>query len=160
MPDWITDNKTLFGWLAILSAVTFVGTLVLVPFMVVRIPEDYFLDRRPRRLAWWERHPALRVASAIIKNFVGWVFIIAGIGMLVLPGQGLITIFVGLVLCDFPGKYRLKRWLAGRRPLISALNWMRKRAGRPPLMVPERPRRRARAEKPDRSANSDGRAER
>jgi hypothetical protein len=140
MSDWISDNKTLFWWLAVASVVTFIGTLIVVPFLVVRIPEDYFLDRRPHRLAWWERHPALRIATVIVKNVVGVIFIIAGIAMLVLPGQGIITIFVGLVLCDFPGKYRLKRWLASQRPLIKALNWIRKRAGRPPLTVPTRRR--------------------
>jgi hypothetical protein len=76
------------------------------------------------------------VASVILKNAAGWLFIAAGIAMLVLPGQGIITIVVGLTLSDFPSKFRLERWLAGRRLLIRAMNWTRSRAGRSPLQVP------------------------
>lgn len=136
MPDFVTDNKALFGWLAAFSLVAFVATLVAVPFFVVRMPEDYFLERRRPPAPWWERHPAVRVAVLILKNVLGWVFVIAGMAMLVLPGQGLLVMLIGIVLCDFPGKYRLERWLAGRRPLMNALNWIRQRADRPPLKSP------------------------
>lgn len=136
MPDWLDNHAVLLGWLATLSAVTFVGTLIVIPMLVVRIPEDYFLPhRRRRRLPWWEQHLALRLIALMVKNLVGWLFIVAGLAMLVLPGQGLLTIGVGLILIDFPGKYRLERWLARRRPLIRAMNWTRSRAGRPPLRV-------------------------
>ena len=74
-----------------------------------------------------------------VKNVGGWLFILAGTVMLVLPGQGIITMVVGVMLIDFPGKFRLERWLAARRPLMRALNWMRRRAGRPPLQVPGNP---------------------
>jgi hypothetical protein len=136
MPEWIGDHNVLLAWLATLSVVTFVGTLIVIPMLVVRIPENYFVERRHHRLPWWERHSVLRVASVILKNTAGWLFIAAGIAMLVLPGQGIITIVVGLMLSDFPGKFRLERWLASRRLLIRAMNWIRSRAGRPPLQVP------------------------
>lgn len=134
--EWIGDHKVLLGWLATLSAVTFVGTLIAIPMIVVRIPEDYFRGRRRRHPSWWERHQALRLAGLIVKNVVGSLFIVTGIAMLVLPGQGIITIVVGLTLIDFPGKFRLERWLARRRLLMQAMNWMRSRAGRPPLQAP------------------------
>jgi hypothetical protein len=136
MPEWIGDHKVLLGWLATLSVLTFVGTLIAVPILIIRLPENYFVQHRRRRLLWWERHPVLRVASVILKNIAGWMFIAAGMAMLVLPGQGLLTICVGLMLSDFPGKFRLERWLAGRRFLIRTMNWTRSRAGRPPLQVP------------------------
>lgn len=79
----------------------------------------------------------MRPLILIAKNLVGLVLLIAGIAMLVLPGQGLLTIAVGLVLIDFPGKFRLERWLATRRPVWRSLNWLRKRAGRPELTRPE-----------------------
>ena len=137
MPEWISDNKVLLGWLATLSVLTFVGTLIVIPMLVVRIPEDYFIQRRRHRLLWWERHPVLRLVIVIIKNAAGWLFVAAGIAMLLLPGQGIITIVVGLMLSDFPGKFRLERWLASRRILIRSMNWTRARAGRPPLQVPQ-----------------------
>jgi hypothetical protein len=138
MPEWIGNHKVLLAWLTTSSVVTFVGTLIVIPMLVVRIPEDYFMERHHHRLPWWDRHPVLRVASVILKNTAGWLFIAAGIVMLVLPGQGIITIVVGLMLSDFPGKFRLERWLASRRLLIRAMNWTRSRAGRPPLQVPGR----------------------
>jgi hypothetical protein len=85
----------------------------------------------------WEQHPVLRPIYLIAKNLLGLVLIIAGIAMLVLPGQGLLTIVVGVVLMNFPGKYRLERWLATRRPVWRSLNWLRRRASRPELQRPE-----------------------
>jgi hypothetical protein len=55
--------------------------------------------------------------------------------MLLLPGQGLLTILVGILITEFPGKYRLARWIITRRRVLSAINWLRKRAGREPLRV-------------------------
>ena len=104
MFEWIGDHKALVGWLATLSSVTLIGTLIAIPLLVARIPEDYFVKRRRRRVSWWKRHPVLRVVGVISKNAVGSLFIVAGIAMLVLPGQGIITIVVGLLLIDFPGK--------------------------------------------------------
>ena len=81
-----------------------------------------------------------------IDTVSGWVFYLktlsygVGIAMLVLPGQGLLTIVVGIVLLNFPGKYRLERWLATRSPVWRSLNWLRRRAGRPELQRPEEPK--------------------
>ena len=136
MPEWLGNHKVLLAWLAALSLLTFAGTLIIVPMLVVRIPEDYFVKRRRHRPPLCTRHPVLRLAGLIIKNLAGWLFIVAGITMLLLPGQGIITIAVGLMLSDFPGKFRLQRWLAGRPFLLRAMNWTRSRAGRPPLQVP------------------------
>lgn len=137
MPEWIGDHKALLGLAATLSVVTFVGSLVAIPWVVARLPEDYFLEEKPQRLTWWTHHPALRWAGLVLKNIAGGVFIIAGVAMLVLPGQGLLTIVVGIMLCNFPGKYRLERWLAHRGPVMRALNWLRRRSGRPPFDSPD-----------------------
>ncbi len=130
-------NETMFLYPLALGAVSIVGTLIAIPMIVVRIPEDYFRARRRHRPSWWEQHRAFRLASLIVKNVVGWLFIVTGIAMLVLPGQGIITMVVGLMLIDFPGKFRLERWLARRRLLMRAMDWMRSSAGRPPLQAPQ-----------------------
>jgi hypothetical protein len=54
--------------------------------------------------------------------------------MLVLPGQGLLTLLIAVALLDFPGKFRLQRWVATRRGVIDSINWIRKKAGRDPLV--------------------------
>lgn len=138
MSEWIADHKTLLASLAALSVITFVGTLIVIPLLVIRIPEDYFTEQRRRPVAWWDRRPLLRVAALGIKNVLGVVFVAAGVAMLVLPGQGVMTIIIGLMLLDFPGKFRLERWLVSRGPVIRSMNWIRSKARRPSIMVPEK----------------------
>jgi hypothetical protein len=53
--------------------------------------------------------------------------------MLVLPGQGLITLFVGFFLIDFPGKYRFEKWLIRRKAVHRPINWLRRKSGREAL---------------------------
>ena len=60
---------------------------------------------------------------------------IAGILMLALPGQGLLTIIIGLVLMDFPGKYHAERWVISRHSILLTSNWIRKKADKPALVV-------------------------
>ena len=68
------------------------------------------------------------------KNALGFILVVAGIIMLVLPGQGVFTILIGIMLLNFPGKYRLERWIVARRPVLRSINWLRRRAGRAPLV--------------------------
>ena len=82
--------------------------------MAVRIPADYFRRDRRGPTAWRKRHPALRLAVLILKNALGAVLVLGGVIMLFMPGQGLLTIFLGIVLMDFPGKFRLERYLISR----------------------------------------------
>ncbi len=42
MIDWIWTNETLLWCLGVGSVITFVGSLLLVPWLLVRIPTDYF----------------------------------------------------------------------------------------------------------------------
>ena len=69
------------------------------------------------------------------KNLLGIIFVIAGIMMLALPGQGLLTIIIGLVLMDFPGKYHAERWVISRHSILRTTNWIRKKAGKPEMIV-------------------------
>ena len=135
MFDWIAEQKELLTWLGVASAICFVGSLIAVPILVARIPEDYFATRRAPALPWQRHHPVLRWLLRGLKNGVGLLLIAAGIAMLVLPGQGILTIFLGLVLLDFPGKRVLERGLVARPGIQRTLNWIRKKAGRPPLRI-------------------------
>jgi hypothetical protein len=136
MLDAIRDNQALFYWLTGASIAMFVATLIAVPFAIARIPEDYFLhDERPP-LIRCDRCLAARVAFFTLKNLAGVLLIAAGIAMVVLPGQGLLTIVLGILLLDFPGKFRAERWLFSRPRILKPINWLRARAGRPPLRMP------------------------
>jgi hypothetical protein len=134
--DWMKEHDTLLWWLGIGSAVMFVATLIAVPWMVTKIPPDYFVRKKRPESAFKHHHPALRVLIAVAKNLLGVIILLAGIAMIVLPGQGVLTIAVGLMLIDFPGKFRFERWLVRKESVQKAVNWLRKKAKAPPLEVP------------------------
>jgi hypothetical protein len=134
MGAWIQDHRVLLGWLGGISLLTFLGTLIVVPWLVVRIPSDYFIPRRRQRL---QQHTLVQFILIAAKNILGYVFLIAGALMLVLPGQGLMTLFIGITLLDLPGKYRVERRIASYRPVLHSINWLRQRSGRAPLIMKE-----------------------
>ena len=135
MLTWIRGHETLFWWLGALSIGMFVSTLVVLPIIVARLPVDYFTRD--------EDHPGghtpaitLRLLGLIGKNLLGLVLLLAGVAMLVLPGQGILTILIGLMLMNFPGKRTLERRLVQQPSVWQAMNWIRARAHRPPLEMP------------------------
>ncbi|MCC5809032.1 MAG: hypothetical protein JJU06_01565 [Ectothiorhodospiraceae bacterium] len=142
MPTLIENSQALIYWgLGSFSLLMFLGTLVLVPMIVVRIPADYFAGDRREKVPVIRRHPLIQAALVVAKNVLGLILVLLGLAMLVLPGQGVITILIGLMLMNFPGKYRLEKWVISRRPVRRSINWLRVRAGRPRLVL-DRPRRR------------------
>ncbi|MEZ6183829.1 MAG: PGPGW domain-containing protein [Planctomycetota bacterium] len=132
---WIESHETALAVVGISSAVLFVGSLIALPFVVARLPQDFFL--REGRGPFQGTHPTLRVVLRVLKNLLGVVLTLAGVAMLVLPGQGLLTILVGLGLVDFPGKRALELKIARQRQVRSTIQWVRERMGRPPLELPE-----------------------
>jgi Putative transmembrane protein (PGPGW) len=127
----------LLWWLFAASVAMFLATPAVAGWLVVRLPTDYFTAKRRTPTAWWRRHRGLRPLVLVVKNLAGIVLVVAGLVMLVTPGQGLLTIAVGLMLVDFPGKFRVERWLATRPPVWRSINWLRCRAGRQPLERPD-----------------------
>ena len=98
-------DATLAAWVAGLSVATFVLGLVLAPAVFVRMPADYFVRPPGQRSG---QRPALRLLVLVVKNLLGGLLLVAGIAMLVLPGQGVLTILAALTLLRFPGKRRLQ----------------------------------------------------
>jgi len=135
--DWAKANDALLWWLFALSIALFLLTPIAVSWAAVRMPADYFTAKRRQPLESWKKYPALRIVALIAKNLLGFVLAMAGLLMLVVPGQGLLTIVVGLILLDFPGKFHLQKWLITRGKVWRSINWLRKRAGREPLKKPK-----------------------
>ena len=133
MSEWMAAHATLVWWLVGISAVSVAASLIAVPWMVVRLPADYFV--RGRRTDRGQRHPAVHFVITIARNVLGYLFIVMGLAMLVLPGQGVLTILAGLALVDFPGKDRLIQRIVAKGPVRKSLDWIRERAGRPPLVL-------------------------
>jgi len=139
MPPWFELNRDLVDLVVFVSlAISLLG-LIAVPWAIVRIPGDYFLGPRPPRLPWADAHPVLRILLTLTKNALGILLVLAGIAMLVLPGQGLLAILVGAMLVDFPGKRPMELALIRMKRVHAVLNWVRRRAGRGPLLVDEDP---------------------
>jgi len=72
-----------------------------------------------------------------LKNILGSILLLTGFIMLFTPGPGLICMLVGLMIINYPGKYRLERWLIHRPLILQAVNAMRKKRSQPPLLSPE-----------------------
>jgi hypothetical protein len=127
-------SKDVLLSLFVLSVVTFVVSLIGIPFLLVRLPPHYFDERHPRN--WMQdHHPVLRLIGLGLKNAVGVLLFLAGVAMIVLPGQGLLTMLIGISLLDFPGKRHLERRLVGQPAVLRTINKLREKFGRPPLIV-------------------------
>ena len=141
MSDWIiqvfaslTWGKVLFGLL--MFAISFTVSTALVSFVLVKLPATYFHTSHSRDF-WVDRHRALRWSGLILKNFIGLVLIALGVLMSLpgVPGPGILTILLGLVMLDIPGKRPLETRLVKRPPVLRSMNRLRERFGKPPLIL-------------------------
>ncbi|MBN2297688.1 MAG: hypothetical protein JXM72_03800 [Deltaproteobacteria bacterium] len=116
--------------------ITFILTLIIVPFLIVRMPSDYFTYDRDNLKQYHRQHIIMRIMLLVLKNAFGYVFIFAGIAMLMLPGQGIITIFIGITLISFPKKRALECRIIRIKAVVRTINWMRARAHKGPVDLP------------------------
>ena len=128
-----------WGQKAAVGLGVFAGTTVLslavVAVVLVRLPATYFQDESVPLMA--TRHPVVRWCALILKNILG--FFLVALGLLLslpgVPGQGLLTALIGVMLLDFPGKRRLERRLVSRPRLLAAINALRARFGKTALVM-------------------------
>jgi hypothetical protein len=123
LPSWFPEP-----WVLVLSAVLLVGSIVACVIVIVRLPRDHFVNppEEPKGVV------------AIVRNVLGGILILGGIAMLVLPGQGVLAILAGILLTTFKGKQKLARRIVQRPKVEKALQWIREKANRPPLEIPDR----------------------
>ncbi|MCC5878519.1 MAG: hypothetical protein JJU03_01285 [Idiomarina sp.] len=115
------------------SLVLALVSLVLVPVLIIYMPADYFLAAHRLRRRGLTAHWLL-----VGRNILAFLLLIAGLLMLVLPGQGLLTILAALILSDVPGKYRLERWLVLQPGILRMINWVRRKYKKAPVKAPPR----------------------
>ncbi len=132
------EHTLLISLAAGISLVVLLASMVVIPTMLIRMRPDYFVRNHRERSVLITKMPFLLPLVMFARGVSGILLIIVGLIMLVTPGQGLITIFVGLLVMDFPGKYRCERWLIRRRHIHQSVNWLRRQAGRPPIILPNR----------------------
>jgi hypothetical protein len=116
-----------FVLLFVLSIAAFIG-------LVVALPARYFVDEYG---LWADKHRLVRLLGLVGKNLLGLVLIALGVVLSIpgIPGQGLLTILIGLVLLDIPGKRRLVQRFVRRPGVLRTLNRLRAWFHRPPLIV-------------------------
>jgi hypothetical protein len=123
-------------WVSVASGIMLVLTAIGIPFAIVKLPEDYLVN--DGQAGWLDKQPAMvRWGLSTLKNLLGVVLVILGIIMLVLPGQGILSIVLGLSLVDFPGRHALQCKLIRRPKVIDSINWIRLKFHRPPLILPD-----------------------
>ena len=124
LSSWLSHPAV--DWsLGIFSILAALVSVVLVPRFLAKLPTDYLRDCQPAG----SRSLLLRV----LRNLLGIVLVLLGIAMLVLPGQGLLTLLVGLLLVDFPGKQQLVRRILSRPKVLSLVNKLRAHRNAAPL---------------------------
>lgn len=119
--------------LGLISVLTFIGSLVAIPWIIGKLPVDYFVRHRSEVEERHKRHPFLAKIIRIARNCFGFLFFLAGMAMLFLPGQGIITILIGISFMDFPKKHALVDYLIQRPRVVRVLNWIRRKEKKPPF---------------------------
>ena len=128
--SWV--SKEMWVGLIMFSVIAFVGTLIAIPAILIRLPPDYFKNHHHK--PWFaNHHPVIRTLGLLVKNLAGIIFFLAGIAMLFLPGQGLLTMLLGILFIDFPGKHRLEQKLIQHPHVLKAINAFREKSGKPPF---------------------------
>lgn len=128
--SWISKE----AWVGLIafSVMAFIGTLLAIPAILIRMPPDYFQNHHHK--PWFaNHHPVVRILGLFVKNIIGMIFLLAGIAMLVLPGQGLLTMLLGILFIDFPGKHRLEKKLIQHPTILKTINALRKKVDKPPF---------------------------
>jgi len=121
-------------WWALAGSVIFLlAVLFVVPLMVISLPVDYFASEKADGLFKKFKYP-LNILILSVKNVAGIILFCIGVILLFIPGQGLLTIFTGLMLMNFPGKRKLLLSIVRRKPVLKTINWIRLKAGKEPIV--------------------------
>jgi hypothetical protein len=141
MREWLSNFWQALTWTEILvgatiMVVTFVLSYVAVSIVMIKIPANYFHSDYEHHF-FSDSHPLLRAVAITVKNIFGVVLIITGIILSLpgMPGPGLLTIFIGLMLTDLPGKRVLEAKIIKRPSILAAVNNLRRRYGKPELVM-------------------------
>ena len=135
MITFIHSHETLLLWLMIASIIGFIGSLIVIPWILIQIPSDYFSHEKRQKYQWGNYPPIIRLILLLMKNILGVVFIISGVIMLLTPGQGILTIIIGIILMDFPYKYKIEQWIISHPAILRSINKLRVKAKQSPIEV-------------------------
>jgi hypothetical protein len=139
--DWLwqiweslTLGKILIG--VALIVISFVVSTLVISFVMIKIPANYFHSDFEHHLMS-DRNMFLRWTVIVCKNILGIFLILLGIVLSLpgVPGPGVLTVLIGLILVDIPGKRRVESMIIKRPAILSAVNGLRSRYKKPPLLL-------------------------
>lgn len=127
-------NQIIFG--AGLFLVSLIISFLAIAIVMVKIPANYFSPHYEQSFLP-NTHWTVRWGAVILKNLLGVFLILLGILLSLpgVPGQGLLTILLGLIMLDIPGKRPLEAKIIQRPAILSAINNLRFRFKKPPLIL-------------------------
>lgn len=107
-----------------------------IALVMVKIPENYFSSHYERDFmpgSTW----LVRWGAVILKNILGVFLVALGIVLSLpgVPGQGFLTIFLGIIMLDIPGKRPWEAKIIKRPSILSTINNLRARYNKPPLVL-------------------------
>lgn len=135
--EWLRAHESALWGIGTLSIVALVTTLTVIPILAIHIPADYFMRRKRKRARSPGQYSVIHLLGLALKNLLGIIFVLAGFAMLLLPGQGFITILIGIMLLNFPGKFALERRIVQQPTVLRAINWIRAKANKSALQIPK-----------------------
>ena len=131
--EFVSSYRVYILWLATISLFVFIFSLISIKWLVALIPTNYFIKKNMVKSK--KSYSFIWLISIIVKNLIGYTLILGGLLMLVLPGQGLFTILMGLILSNYPGKYNIERRFISIPSVLKTVNWLRKKSNKPPLEI-------------------------
>ena len=132
--SYFLQNNQIFLYISGLSTIFFLLSLLGLSWLISIIPHNYFVDKKRVSLIKM-KNPLMWLPIIIIKNSIGLILILCGILMLILPGQGVLTIITGLIFLDYPGKFKFERLLVRNKLILNSMNWIRRKLNKPDLII-------------------------
>lgn len=126
--NWLENNNNLLIYLGVFSFFLFFVSIFGIKYFAAKIPYDYFL-RKEKFSRLRERSIFLWLVYKLLKNLIGYILIFFGVLALILPGQGVIMILIGLVMSDYPGKLNLEKKIISINSVRKGINWLRMKSG-------------------------------
>ena len=124
----------------LLTTVVSIAYFIVISYIITQMDKRYFIRKKNAGDDVSEKPHLTSMNSSVIyvvnivKIIIGVCLLLCGVVMLVLPGQGLLTILIGLSLVPFPGKNKIEQDLLSRKSVRSSLNWIRMKANKDPFI--------------------------
>lgn len=131
--EWIQEHEVLLAVLGASGFLLFIVSLIAVPVIFAYMPEDYFM----RVARGFPKRRPFRQFLHILKNIFGALLVVCGVILLLLPGQGILMIILGMSLIDFPGKQQLQLRLIKMPKVRNSVQWIRAKVHHKPLVLPD-----------------------